>query len=334
MAERKSATNLTDDERDSLLAAVLNMKATTANPSDPPNQQISVFDQFEAIHIGCLRVTVPSGSTVNMGHQGPAFLPWHREFLLRFEKALVASGSIIGLPYWDWTDHKGTSDMLFVDEFLGGGGVINRGYFAFDAPGTSGNTLPAPAWWPAGLDGWRIKASLSGALGTTLQRRQGLDTASLTVPEDIRRLMRSTVYHDPGDPIGGLPTLPRRGFWNRLEAGPRLHNFGHGWVGGHMADSLTSPNDLIFFFHHCNIDRLWAEWQADGHAGAPFYPDPASGEAEGHKLTDAMWPWIGSRTQYTPNLLPDDAPIPDFTGENEKTPADVIDMSVLDYVYL
>ena len=97
--------------------------------------------------------------------------------------------------------------------------------------------------------------------------------------------MRLSEYHDPGtitevDPIdGSLYTTPR-GFWNRLEAGRRLHNFGHGWVGGHMGHPLTSPNDLIFFFHHCNIDRLWAEWQANGHEGTPFYPGPASGEDE------------------------------------------------------
>ena len=337
MATRKSATNLTNDERDSLLAAVLNMKATIVNPSDPPNQQISLFDQFEAIHIGCLDVTVPSGSTVNMGHQGPAFLPWHREFLLRFENELVANGSIIGLPYWDWTDHNGTTDKLFVDEFLGArDGLINRGYFAFDAPGTSTNTFPVPTWWPSGLVGWRLKPSLSHTFGTTLRR--SLDTRSLTVPEDIRRLMRIPVYHDPGlvievDPIDGSPVRNQRGFWNRLEAGRRLHNFGHSWVGGHMGHPLTSPNDLIFFFHHCNIDRLWAEWQANGHAGTPFYPGPASGEDEGHKLNDAMWPWIGSRTQYTPNWLPSDAPIPDVTHENERTPADVIDLSILGYVY-
>ena len=338
MVERKSATKLTDDERDSLLAAVLTMKATIVNPGDPQAQQISLFDQFEAIHLGCLSVTVPSGFIVNMSHQGPAFLPWHREFLLRFEKALVANGSTIGLPYWDWTDHKGTSSKLFVDEFLGArDGPITRGYFAYDAPGTQGNTFPVPAWWPAGLVGWRIKESLSHNFGTTLRRR--LDTRSLTVPEDISPLMGISVYHDPGtvmevDPIDGSPSPNPRGFWNRLEAGRRLHDFGHGWVGGHMEHPFTSPNDLIFFFHHCNIDRLWAEWQDNGHAGIPFYPGRASGEDEGHKLNDAMWPWIGSSPQYTPNELPNDAPIPDFTGENERTPADVIDISDLDYVYL
>ena len=64
-----------------------------------------------------------------------------------------------------------------------------------------------------------------------------------------------------------------------------------------MGNQNTSPNDLIFFMHHCNIDRLWAEWQDHGHQGAPFYPGPQSGEDEGHKLNDAMWPWIGSRSR-------------------------------------
>jgi tyrosinase len=25
-----------------------------------------------------------------------------------------------------------------------------------------------------------------------------------------------------------------------------------------------SPRDPIFWLHHCNIDRLWAEWNARG----------------------------------------------------------------------
>ena len=112
-----------------------------------------------------------------------------------------------------------------------------------------------------------------------------------------------------------------------------MHNFGHGWVGGHMRDPLTSPNDLIFFMHHCNIDRLWAEWQHDGHEGEAHYPGPGSGEDEGHKLTDAMWPWVGERRGYVSAGLPTDSPIPDFTKESERTPADVLDHRKLGYSY-
>lgn len=337
MPTRKSATALTDGDRDSLIAAVMSMKATIANPGDPAAQQISVFDQFEAIHIGCLSVGIPGGGTVNMGHRGPAFLPWHREFLLRFEHALVQHGSPIGLPYWDWTDHDGTANKLFADEFLGArDGLITQGYFAFDAPGTGSNTFPIPNWWPANLKGWRIRPSLAFTFGTTLRR--SLDTRSLAIPDDVRRTMARPVFEDPAtaveaNPLDGSMDTQPKGFRNRIERGRRMHNFGHGWVGGHMGHPRTSPNDLIFFMHHCNIDRLWKEWQDDGHEGAPFYPGPQSGEDEGHKLFDTMWPWIGARTGYIPNLLPADCPIPDFSNENERTPADVLDMTPLGYIY-
>ncbi|XOF34165.1 MAG: tyrosinase family protein [Candidatus Electrothrix sp. YB6] len=339
MSIRKSVTCLTNDERDSLLAAVIRMKATVANPNAPVDKQISVFDQFEAIHLGCLTVTVPDGSNVNMGHGGPGFLPWHREFLLRFEKALIEHGSSIGLPYWDWTDHTGTLERLFVDEFLGArDGLIISGYFGYDAPGTGENSFPRPDWWPEGLEGWRIRSSLDGGLGTTLLRR--LNSRSLAIPEDVRRTLSRPVYEDSGtvlevDPISGSGTLDSqpRGFRNRLEAGRRMHNFGHGWVGGHMGNRYASPNDLIFFLHHCNIDRLWAEWQENGHQGIAYYPGPNSGEDEGHKLNDAMWPWVGDREGYISRLLPDDTPIPDVTGESERTPADVIDHRPLGYIY-
>ena len=36
-------------------------------------------------------------------HWGPAFLPWHRDFLRKFEQALQAVDSTVTLPYWDWT---------------------------------------------------------------------------------------------------------------------------------------------------------------------------------------------------------------------------------------
>ena len=35
-------------------------------------------------------------------HRGSIFLPWHREFLRRFELDLQKEVSDVTLPYWDW----------------------------------------------------------------------------------------------------------------------------------------------------------------------------------------------------------------------------------------
>jgi tyrosinase len=59
-------------------------------------------------------------------------------------------------------------------------------------------------------------------------------------------------------------------FSQGLEDGP--HNACHLLVGGrqgHMRAGL-SPLDPIFWLHHCNVDRFWAEWQQAGNNT----PDP------------------------------------------------------------
>ena len=47
----------------------------------------------------------------------------------------------------------------------------------------------------------------------------------------------------------------------------------------------TSPNDPVFFLHHCNIDRLWALWQ-QAHPASAY--QPAAGGPPGHNLNDVM----------------------------------------------
>ena len=75
MAKRKSATNLTDDERDSLLAAVREHEGNYRQPRltrRPSKFHCSTSSEPSTSDVSS--VTVPSGSTVNMGHQGPCIL--------------------------------------------------------------------------------------------------------------------------------------------------------------------------------------------------------------------------------------------------------------------
>jgi hypothetical protein len=40
------------------------------------------------------------------------------------------------------------------------------------------------------------------------------------------------------------------------------HSYVHVAVGGDMGDPATAPRDPLFWFHHCNIDRVWSAWQS------------------------------------------------------------------------
>lgn len=92
------------------------------------------------------------------GHGGPAFFPWHREYVLRFEQDLQAIDPSVNLPYWDWSEGNlnsaGTESLIWRDDFMGGpgqpgSGAVTDGPFAgwglirsafdiFAFPGTGG----------------------------------------------------------------------------------------------------------------------------------------------------------------------------------------------------
>ena len=76
---------------------------------------------------------------------------------------------------------------------------------------------------------------------------------------------------------GCMPQLPFNSFSSNLEGTP--HNVVHiafGSTGGWMGSISTAAQDPIFYLHHCNIDRLWNAWLAQGGGRS----DP---------LSDATW---------------------------------------------
>jgi tyrosinase len=103
-------------------------------------------------------------------------------------------------------------------------------------------------------------------------------------------------------------------------------------VLGTMNNLPSSSYDPAFWLNHSNLDRLWAQWQDNGHTGSAFFP--ASGYHYGHNLNDRMWPWDGG--QSTPgNIGSGDqvSLLPHFPPDYIVTPADVLDFRKLGYTY-
>jgi hypothetical protein len=322
MGIRKNAKFLTPAERENFVRACVLMKADIVNPGAPAADRYSRWDEFVAIHRMIQNANAPGVANVNFGHGGPgafSFLSWHRYFLYLFEQQLQSHVPGVMLPYWDWTDPA----PLMTDTFLGPDGaagttVVSSGYFAPVAPGQPGNPTPAPAWWPAGLTGWSLAngfGTLTGPLRRDLSPLSGLPSIG-----DLRDTLAKATYS---------------AFQNTLESGAglasgnQMHNGLHGWVGGHMSSLTGSPFDPIFYLHHCNIDRLWAMWQLDGHADEY----PLTGGRPQHHRGDIMYPWVGNTPGYSSNLAFGAIMMPDFSALGAKHNSDTLDHRALGYSY-
>jgi len=323
MGVRKNVKFLTATEPETFVKACVLMKADIVNPGAGADEY-SRWDEAVAIHRMIQSADSPATSNVNFGHGGLgafSFLSWHRYFLYQFELQLQSyvPGEGLMLPYWDWSDPA----SLMTDTFLGpdgsgGSNIVSSGYFAEDAPGTGANPTASPAWWPAGLTGWNLHAAF-GTLAGPLERNL-LAPGSLPSVADLQATLAHATYS---------------GFQNTLESGSGLasgndmHNGIHGWVGGHMASLTGSPFDPFFYLHHCNIDRLWAMWQADGHATEY----PALGADPQHGPTDIMYPWTGGAAGYSSNFSFNPIVMPDFSALGAIHNEDTLDHRALGYTY-
>ncbi len=247
MATRKDANTLTSSERAEFVNAVLTLKET------------GIYDQFVLRHANAVMDAI---------HRAPAFLPWHRRFIWDFERELqrVSNNPDLGLPYWNWPQ-GGENASMWDDDLLGGNGdqftrIVNSGPFR------SGE--------------WTI-VNRSGVATGPLRRAFGQESwaASLPTQQEIEAVLAVTPYDVLPWNTGSDPS-----FRNQLEGfrGPNLHNRGHGWVGGSMLP-MTSPNDPVFFLHHCMVDKLWHEWQLR-HPNQGYLP--MNGGPFGQNLNDPM----------------------------------------------
>ncbi|WP_435260608.1 tyrosinase MelC2 [Streptomyces sp. 1222.5] len=254
MAVRKNQADLSATERRNFVSAVLELK------------RLGSYDQFVTTHNAFIMSDTDDGERT--GHRSPSFLPWHRRFLLQFEQALQDIDASVTLPYWDWTADRTPESSLWADDFLGG-----------DGRSVDGRVTTGPFAFNGGT--WPLNVRVDGR--TFLRRSLGDGATELPTRDEVDEVLATPTYDAP--PWNS----ESESFRNYVEGwqGPNLHNRVHVWVGGQML-SGASPNDPVFWLHHCFIDKLWADWQ-EQHPSASYVPVDAPSGVIG--LRDTMKPW-------------------------------------------
>ena len=105
---RKNVKSLSPNERQHFIDAVIALKNNTKEGRVGDNK----YDDYVIWHAQTMMIAAGSDADSNMrnlAHRGPIFLPWHREFLRRFELDLQKEVSEVVLPYWDWADRRKSS---------------------------------------------------------------------------------------------------------------------------------------------------------------------------------------------------------------------------------
>lgn len=263
---RRNLATVTKEERDRLRDAILSLQTQHHHPgirADSPAGGVSYWFKQDEVHAH------------THVHGVPAFVPWHREFLNRFEADLRMVDPQLSLHYWDWTqdpthapDGQGGFVNLFTPEFMGSPSGLAREPFQ----------AAASPYRPDGL-------YVPGANPFRSTNEFDPNNNPFDPPQEIRRSVQA------GAPVpsdaAALAAATFRQFHDEIRIS---HDNSHGHIGGTLGGPHTSFRDPFVFLLHSNLDRLWAMWQrAHGH---PERLDPA--HVYDYSPTDWVNPNTGS----------------------------------------
>jgi tyrosinase len=217
----------------------------------------------------------------------------HRLTIWTYETVLRNECNYTGAqPYWDYTldtpensGHFETSPLF--DPVYGFGSAQSVAYAApvkaapppKPAPPPKLNgTAPRPAgpppvgsmdWMVTGAcvtDGPFAKYQINLGPGNNSQRanprclKRNVNGAAAergASKKNMNALMARTTF-ERFTTLDGNPDFPITSF---AQFTPGVHSIGHMGIGGEMTNPWTSTNDPLFWMHHTELDRLWANWQ-------------------------------------------------------------------------
>ncbi|MEU1014751.1 tyrosinase family protein [Streptomyces sp. NPDC005900] len=268
---RRNQSSLSRAERRRFVDALLKLKRR------------GQYDEFVRMHIDYYVADGEEG--LRVAHMAPSFFPWHRRFLLEFERALQRIDPGVTVPYWDWTKERGPVASLWGADLMGGTGRRS-----------DRQVITGPFARRNGH--WVVKESITDGDFLTRDLGRPHDPVSLPTAGDVALAMDDPRYDAP-------PWNSRapEGFRNKLEGWTRPgskvrwrnHNRVHRWVGGHMLGG-ASVNDPVFWLHHAFVDLLWDRWRRRHPRSAPYLParPPGPRSSQYHRVVarhEPMPPW-------------------------------------------
>ena len=279
---RRNIATVTQEERDRFRDAIIKLHTNFHFPGgrgDSPVGGVSYWFKQDEIH---------AHSHV---HFCPAFLPWHRELVNRFEAMLRLVDPALSLHYWDWTTDPG---WMFTSTFMG------------NSSGEAG-------------DPW-LTAGFYNPTANPFRSNNEFDPNNnpFDPPRDLTRNVQSGAPFTASDDQRLLSALTYQDFDNMMENSSQnngnidggFHGIAHGWIGGTLGNPHTSFRDPFVFLLHSNIDRLFAMWQRDPtHLArldpAQVYGNLSNTTGSGDVLSgDPSWgilsplePWAGANAQ-------------------------------------
>nr|AGX25261.1 mega-hemocyanin [Melanoides tuberculata] len=155
-------------------------------------------------------------------HGMPVFPHWHRLLTVQFERALKAKGSVVGVPYWDWTRPSRGIPQLFSNTYG------NNPFLTYEIQAAS-----AFVERDVQVDALEHTTGHEGFEDSLFhQALETLEETSYCEFEVQFEMLHNAVH--------------------ALVGGTKTHS---------MATLEWSAFDPFFMVHHSSIDRIWRIWQ-------------------------------------------------------------------------
>ncbi|MCE7065272.1 tyrosinase family protein [Dyadobacter sp. CY326] len=240
---RKNSESLTTAERDIFLNAVATLNSSAAE-----------YQRYLDGH---------GDKANNEIHGRPSFLPWHRAFVLDYERRLQAIDPRVSLPYWRFDE---PAPKLFSRDFMGGtiagdGQIVNP-------------TNPLHTYTP---------------IIVRVPRFDTVTQAAFVMSQ------KDTIESRGADflPFSDMEDNPHGFAHTSFTAGDRIRN---------VAEATMDPLFFMLHGNVDRLWAKWQKDNNRWVVTNPSTYSPQSGNRIGENAGDTMWPWNGDTTFPRPDI--------------------------------